>query len=69
VVITSVKKQDITLIARHCIEEITASVGVLAAALQPGSSTCDLHLPEKKPVKIHMKLGRHNPLDWAQAGA
>ena len=65
VTITSVKKQDVTLIARYGIEEITASAGVLAAPLQTGSATCDLHLPEKSPVKIHLKLGRQNPLNWA----
>jgi alpha-L-fucosidase 2 len=64
VTITSVRKQDITLIARHGIEEITASAGILVAKPQPGTANCDLHLPEGKPVKIHMKLGLHNPLDW-----
>jgi alpha-L-fucosidase 2 len=64
VTITSVRKQDITLIARHGIEEISAPAGVLATALQPGKANCDLHLPERKPVEIHLKLGRHNPLDW-----
>jgi hypothetical protein len=65
VTITSVRKQDITLIARHGIEEISAPAGVLAAALQPGKANCDLHLPEGKPVNIHLKLGRRKPLDWA----
>jgi alpha-L-fucosidase 2 len=65
VTITSVRSQDITLIARHGIEEISAPAGVLAAALQPGKANCDLHLPEGKPVSIRLKLGRHKPLDWA----
>ena len=65
VTITSVRKQDITLIARYGIEEISAPAGVLAAPLQPGKANCDLHLPEGKPVEIHLKLGRHKPLDWA----
>ena len=65
VTITSVRKQNITLIARHGIEEISAPAGVLAAALQPGRANCDLRLPERKPVEIHLKLGRRNPLDWA----
>ena len=30
-----------------------------------GRANCDLHLPEGKPVEIHLKLGRRNPLDWA----
>ncbi len=64
VTITSLRKQDITLIARHGIEEISAPAGVLAAPLQPGKANCDLHLPEGKPVTIHLKLGRHKPIDW-----
>jgi len=63
--ITSVKKQDVTLIARHGIETITASSGVLAAKPKSGAADCDLHLPEGKPVEIHLKLGQRNPLDWA----
>jgi hypothetical protein len=62
--VTSVKKQDVTLIARYGIEAITAAADVLAAALRPGSATCDLHLPEGKPVEIHLKLGRRSPLEW-----
>ena len=64
VTITSVRKQDITLIVRHGIEEISAPAGVLAATPQKGKANCDLHLPEKMPVKIHIKLGRHEPLEW-----
>jgi alpha-L-fucosidase 2 len=62
--VTSVKKQDVTLIARHGIEAITAPADVLAAKHQPGVATCDLRLPEGKPVEIHLKLGLRNPLDW-----
>jgi hypothetical protein len=62
--VTSVRKQDITLIARHGIEQISAPSGVLAAKPQSGKAACDLHLSEKKPVEIHLKLGRRNPLDW-----
>ncbi len=63
--ITSLRKQDITLIARHGIEAISASSGVLAAKPNPGRADCDLHLPEGKRVEIHLKLGQRNPLDWA----
>ncbi len=63
--ITSVRKQDITLIARYGIEEISAPDGVLAEALQQGSADCNLHLPEKKQVDIHLKIGQHDPLEWA----
>lgn len=44
-------------------EEI-APLGVLAASLRKGKANIDLHLPENEPVKIHLKLGEHKPLDW-----
>ena len=59
--ITSAKKQDVTLIARHGIEKISAPAGVLAAQHQPGRADCELHLPERKPVELHLELGRRNP--------
>jgi hypothetical protein len=62
--ITSVRKQDVTLIVRHGIEAVSASPGVLAAKLQPGKAACELHLPERKAVEVHLKLGRRNPMDW-----
>jgi len=62
--VTSVRKQDVTLIARYGIEDISASSGVLAEKPQSGKATCDLHLPEGKPVKVHLKIGQRNPLDW-----
>ena len=64
VTITSMRKQDITLIARHGIEDISAPIGALVSALQPGKVKCSLHLPEGKPVEIHLKLGQHKSLDW-----
>ena len=66
--ITSVRKQDVTLIARYGIEEISAPAGVLAAKPQSGTANCDLHLPEGKPVEIRLKLGQNDPLDWAAQG-
>ncbi len=63
--VTSVKKQDVTLVARYGIEEVSAPDGVLAAKPKPGAAHCELHLPEGKSADIHLKLGRHNPLDWA----
>jgi hypothetical protein len=62
--ITSLKKQDVTLIARYGIQEISASSGVLAAKPLAGEATCDLHLPQGKPVEIHLKIGQRNTLDW-----
>ncbi len=62
--VTSLKKQDVTLIARYGIEDISASSGVLAEEPQSDVATCNLHLPEGKPVEIHLKIGQRNPLDW-----
>jgi hypothetical protein len=67
--ITSVRKQDIALVARHGIESISAPAGVLAAKPPSSSADCDLRLPEGKKVEIHLKLGRRNPLDWANRAA
>jgi alpha-L-fucosidase 2 len=64
VTITSLRNQDITLIARQGIEEISAPAGILTTAFQSGKANCDLHLPEKQPVEIHLKLGHHEPMDW-----
>lgn len=62
--ITSVRKQDITLIARYGIEDISAPSGILGA-FRKGNADCELHLPENEPIEIHLELGQHNPLDWA----
>jgi hypothetical protein len=63
VTITSLKKQDITLIARYGIEDISATAGVLGA-FKKGNADCELHLPENTSVEIHLKLGNYNPLEW-----
>jgi alpha-L-fucosidase 2 len=39
--------------------------GALSTKLQPDKAACDLHLLEGKPVEIHLKIGRRDPLDWA----
>ena len=62
--ITSLKEQDVTLIARYGIEGVSSSSGVLKAKPQSGEATCDLHLPEGKPIEVHLELGHRNPLDW-----
>lgn len=62
--VTSLKKQDVTLIVRYGIEDISASSGVLAEEPQSDVATCNLHLPEGKPVEIHLKIGQRNLLDW-----
>jgi hypothetical protein len=67
--VTSVRKQDITLIARHGIDAIDAPAGVLAAALQAGKANIDVRLPANRPVTFHLKLGHHEPLDWVNQAA
>jgi hypothetical protein len=62
--VSSVRKQDITLIARYGIDAISAPAGVLAAPLQAGKATVDVHLPEAKPVTFHLRLGHLKPIDW-----
>ena len=63
ITITSLKKQDITLISRYGIDEITAPSEILGT-YHKGKADCELHLPEGKPVEIHLKLGWHQPLEW-----
>ena len=62
--ITSVRDQDVTLIARQGIEDISASSEVLAARPESGEAACDLHLPEGQSVDVHVRLGQRDPLDW-----
>jgi len=62
--VTSLKDQDIMLIVRHGIEKISAPSGVLAKTPPPGSISCDLHLKKGTPVRLHLTLGWHKPLDW-----
>jgi alpha-L-fucosidase 2 len=62
--ITSVRKQDVTLIARQGIEDVSADPGVLAAAPRRDKAACDLHLPAGKQVKLRLKLGKRDPLEW-----
>ena len=61
--ITSLIKQDITLIARYGIEDIFTPSGVLGE-FSKYNADCELHLPENKSVEIHLKLGSHNTLEW-----
>ncbi len=65
-VVTSFRKQDVTLIVRYGIEEISAPAGVLAARLQPGNANVEIHLPERKPVSLRFKLGTHEPIEWVE---
>ena len=63
ITINSLKKQDITLIARYGIDDISATSGVIGR-FKKGKADCQLHLPENEPVEIHLKLGYHNTLEW-----
>ena len=67
--VTSYRKQDVTLMARHGIEAITAPAGALAVPLQAGKADIDVHLPENAPVTFHLKLGRHEPHNWVDRAA
>jgi alpha-L-fucosidase 2 len=62
--VTSVRKQDVTLIARYGIESVSASPGALAEFPQSGSAACRLHLPQGEPIDLHLKIGTRNPLEW-----
>ena len=63
ITIFSFKEQEITLIARHGIEEISAPSGIVKE-FREGKADCSLHLPEKKSVEIHMRLGWQEPSDY-----
>lgn len=62
--VASFRKQDVTLIARHGIEGMSAPAGVQAGPFEAGTTNIDLHLPEGKPVRLQFKLGTHNPIEW-----
>jgi len=61
--ITSMREQDVTLIARQGIERLTAPAGV-AGRFRRGGADCELHLPENEPVRVRLELGRRDPLEW-----
>lgn len=62
--LSSLRRQDLTLIVRHGIQSIAAPAGVLAAQPKPDATTCELHLPQGRPVTLHLKIGSHKPSDW-----
>lgn len=61
--LTSFKNQDITLITRYGMEDISAPSGVLGK-IRRGNADCELYLPENRSVEIHIEIGQHDPLDW-----
>jgi len=62
--VTSFRKQTVALVARHGIEEINATTGVLASALKTGEANVDLNLPENKAVSLRIRLAHHHPMEW-----
>ncbi|MCX6335449.1 MAG: glycoside hydrolase N-terminal domain-containing protein [Bacteroidia bacterium] len=63
ITIKSLKNQDITLITRYGIDDISAPTGIIGR-FRKGNADCVLSLPENEPVKIHLELGNQNPSDW-----
>lgn len=63
ITITSLKDQNITLITRYGINDISASSGIIGKFTK-GNADCVINLPENKPVEIYLKLGNNMPLDW-----
>jgi alpha-L-fucosidase 2 len=63
ITIKSLKNQDITLITRYGIDDISAPTGIMGR-FRKGNADCVLRLPENEPVKIHLELGNQNPSDW-----
>jgi alpha-L-fucosidase 2 len=64
--VTSVRKQDVTLIARYGIEEISATSKALSAKPKSGEATCELHLEKDRLVEVQLKLSRRDPLEWVK---
>lgn len=64
--ITSARTQDVTLMARHGIDAISASAGALTTRPQPGEAACRLRLHNGRPVEVHLKIGRRDPLEWVR---
>lgn len=64
--IMSLSNQDIELVVRRGIDEISAPAGVLAGALNKGSAKIAIRLPEGKRVELKLKLSRRAPVDWTE---
>jgi alpha-L-fucosidase 2 len=65
--VTSLRKQDVTLMARHGIEAITAPAGVIDPAFRTGMADVSVHLPANRAVTFRLTLGHHRPFDWCAA--
>ncbi|MGP8246542.1 MAG: glycosyl hydrolase family 95 catalytic domain-containing protein [Bryobacteraceae bacterium] len=64
-VLTSLRKQIVTLVVRHGIESIVGPDGVVSKTPQPGAESCELRLPAGEPVTLHLKLHSRAPVSWA----
>src|SRR5512142_3196025 len=49
--ITSARTPDVTLLARHGIDAVSAGAGVLTTRPRRGEAACRLHLPDGRPVE------------------
>ncbi|HLP72296.1 MAG TPA: glycoside hydrolase N-terminal domain-containing protein [Bacteroidales bacterium] len=61
--ITSLRNQDVVLIARKGIEDITSSSESIGS-FRKGKADCILHLKANEQVKFHLELGENNIMDW-----
>lgn len=64
VTLTSLREQDISLVARYGIEAISAPKGIIIEGPMVGAQQCRIHLPQNEPIIIHVKLGNLKPSDW-----
>jgi len=65
--VTSLRQQDVTLMARHGIEAITAPAGVIDPAFETGMADVGVHLPANRAVTFRLTLGHRRPFDWCAA--
>lgn len=64
VTITSLREQKITLVVWHGIQSVTDPDKILAKAVPPGATACELHLPKGRAVSLRIKLASPKPLNW-----
>jgi alpha-L-fucosidase 2 len=64
VTITSLQKQDISLIVRYGIQSVIAPEGVLSGIPEKDADRCVIHLQKDRTVTLHLQIGEHKPSDW-----
>jgi hypothetical protein len=62
--LTSLREQDISLVTRYGIEAISAPKGIITEKPIVGAQQCRIHLPQNKPIVIHVKLVNSKPSVW-----